>query len=192
MSRRSAVATDAGTTCATLALAEAGLGSLPPQLERYATSNRTSPSEVLGWKRNGRRTGLTDGCRRRLKAGASDVACGLRGAIVIRRPRSEEECDKSNINCSRAGLNAQGLDVKSQPGLRNIAARTEGNIAGYCSCKINFILKQKKHLRSLQKITFIDSFFTWQLRSPSNLGWDLLARACRASRVYCSDFLRTH
>ena len=54
----------------------------------------------------------------------------------------------------------KGWTLKFQLGLRNIAPPTERDVVGFYSCRINFILKQKNHLRSLQKITFIDLFFT--------------------------------
>ena len=108
MSRRSAVATDTGTTCATFARAEPGLGSLPPQLERYTQSNKMSPSDELARQWSCRRTGMTDGCRK-VKRCAFPAASGLREAVVIRRPLSEGKYDESDINCSRAGLSAQGV-----------------------------------------------------------------------------------
>ena len=64
MSRRSAVATDTGTTGATFARAEPGLGSLPPQPDRDTLSNRMSPSQEFVGAGNCRRTDSTEGCRK--------------------------------------------------------------------------------------------------------------------------------
>jgi hypothetical protein len=191
MSRRSAVATDTGTTCATFARAEPGLGSLPPQLERYTQSNKMSPSDELARQWSCRGTGMTDGCRK-VKDCAFPAASGLPEAVVIRRPLSEGKYDESDIIVVVLGSVPKGWTFKSQLRLRNIAARTERNIAGSCSYKINFILKQKKHLRSLQKITFVDPFFTLRRGCKQRLPRPQIAQAGvrPASRVYCCDFPR--
>jgi len=104
---------------------------------------------------------LTDG-RTNLKRRPSCTASGRPEAVVI-RASSEGTYDESNIIVVVLGSMPKGWTFKSQLRLRNIADRPERNIAGFCSLKINFILKQKKHLRSLQKITFVDPFFTLDL-----------------------------
>ena len=157
MSRRSAVATDTGTTGATFALAEAGLGSPPPQPDKNAVSksNRMSPSKVFVSVWSCGRPGLIEGFDK-AKLGLARVSWGLREAVVIRRPLSEGKNDEFTIIVVALGSVPKGWTFKSPLRLRNIAPQTNKGIAGFYSSTINSILKQKKHLPSLQKITFVD------------------------------------
>lgn len=88
MSRRSAGATETGTTAATFARAEAGLGSPPPHPDPNTLSQRIRMiKEFPGVK--SRRTGLIEG---RDDAGfcSASAVSGLPIAIVIRRPLSDK------------------------------------------------------------------------------------------------------
>src|ERR1700674_45077 len=95
MSRRSAVATDTGTTGATFARAEAGLGSLPPQADKHTLSSRMSPSTEFA-SVGSRRTCIASGCRK-VELCPSCAASGLPEAVVIRRPLSAGKHDEFNI-----------------------------------------------------------------------------------------------
>src|SRR5271170_8054 len=94
MSRRSAVATETGTTAATFARAEAGLGS-PPQPDPQALSKAMSTVRELA-SLGSRRMGSTEGCRK--AASCSFLAAsGLPEAVVIRRPLSAWKHDEFTI-----------------------------------------------------------------------------------------------
>ena len=133
MSRRSAVATDTGTTGATFARAEPGLGSLPPQPDRDTLSNRRSPSQEFVGAGNCRRTGSTEG-RRKAKVCPSRAASGLWEAVVIRGPLSRGKNDEFSIIVVVHGSMPKGLTFKFQLRLRNIAPLMKRHVAGFYSC----------------------------------------------------------
>src|SRR5580704_12498045 len=133
MSRRSAVATDTGTTCATFARAEPGLGSLPPQPDRDTLSNRRSPSHEFVGAGNCRRTDWTEGCTKP-KRRPSRAPPGLWEAVVIRGPLSQGKNNEFSIIVVVHGSMPKGLTFKFQLRLRNIAPLMKRHVAGYYSC----------------------------------------------------------
>src|SRR5580692_11265155 len=142
MSRRSAVATATGTTGATFARAEPGLGSLPPQPDRDTLSNRRSPSQEFVGAGN---------CRRKSKICPSRAPSGLWEAVVIRGPLSRGKNDEFSIIVVVHGLMPKGLTFKFQLRLRNIAPLNENE-----RCRFSFVLNQfypqtKEALRSFTK-----------------------------------------
>src|SRR5580693_317988 len=132
MSRRSAVATDTGTTCATFARAEPGLGSLPPQPDRDTLNNRMSPSQVFASTGSRRRSGSTEG-RRKAKTFPSRPPCDLWEAVVIRGPVSEGKNNEFSIIVVVHGSMPKGLTFKFQLRLRNIAPLMKRHVAGFYS-----------------------------------------------------------
>src|SRR6202521_2725261 len=112
MSRRSAVATATGTTGATFARAEAGLGSPPPQADKHTLSKRMSPGKKFA----------TRGCRQ-VERCPSCAAPGLPAAVGIRRPRAAEKYDEFSIIVVVLSLVPNAWTLESQLRLRNIAPR---------------------------------------------------------------------
>ena len=150
MSRRSAVATDTGTTGATFARAEPGLGSLPPQPDRDTLSNRRSPSQEFVGAGNRRRTDSTEG-RRKPKICPPRAPSGLWEAVVIRGPLSQGKNDEFSIIVVVHGSMPKGLTFEFQLRLRNIAPLNEK-----ARCRFLFVLNQfypqtKEALRSFTK-----------------------------------------
>src|SRR5579862_1670603 len=132
MSRRSAVATDTGTTGATFARAEPGLGSLPPQPDRDTPSNRRSPSQGIG-AGNRRRTDSAEVLRKPNRC-PSLAASALWKAVVIRGPLCQGKNDEFSIIVVAHGSMPKSLTFKFQLRLRNIAPLMKRHIAGFYSC----------------------------------------------------------
>src|ERR1700719_1612738 len=108
MSRFSALATDTGTAAATFALAEAGLGSLPPQPDQHRLSKKIRP--IKDFACQGSRGVASTGGFATAKLCPSPAAFPLPVAVVIRRPLSAGKRDEFPIIAIT--LYTQGLDVQ--------------------------------------------------------------------------------
>src|SRR5580704_17917858 len=150
MSRRSAVDTDTGTTGATFARAEPGLGSPPPQPDRDTLSNRRSPSQEFVGAWNCRRTDSTEGCRKAEVCLRSTLS-GLREAVVIRGPLSRGKNNEFSIIVVVHGSMPKGLTFKFQQRLRNIAPLNEKARCRFLLVLNQFYPQTKEALRSFTK-----------------------------------------
>lgn len=182
MSRRSAVATDTGTTGATFARAEDGLGS-PPQ----PTPHRLSKTMSAVASRGNRRTSL-DGSRSEA-ALTSRVASGLQGAVVIGKPLCAEKHDKFCIIVICA--EPKGWTFPPQLRLLNIAPRQDKTVTVDYRAK-SILSSNKRSTCDLYKDlpSLTDSYAERpagrRVATPSIEF--TRAGASTASRVYCGDF----
>ena len=117
MSRRSAVATETGTTGETFARADAGLGSLPPQLAPNMLSKRINPVKATANTRE--RTCLTNSSGNAEFCSAS-ANSGLPEALVIRELLSIRENEEFPI-------------IVSLPGTKRFDVQITNQVAEYCA-----------------------------------------------------------
>src|ERR1700690_625766 len=110
MSRRSAVATDTGTVCATFARAEASLGSLPPQPNSHKLNKMTIPVKAYASLAGSRPRFASDSRESRICS--SRAASGLPQTVVIRKPLSAGKYDEFSIVVIALSSVPKGLDVQ--------------------------------------------------------------------------------
>src|SRR5271166_670705 len=161
MSRRSAVATDTGTTAVTLARAEAGLGSLPAQPDQPAHSKRMSPNKQVA------------------------------EAVVIRRTFSARRCDEFDIVCNRASSMPKVWTLESQLEFRMIRPLIKRNHSRRLSAELILSPNKRSTCDIYKKLPSWTHFFALAtLAQPRRSHLQLspgkrCAGVSPPSRVYC-------